>query len=867
MLRDSGTGDRIVQGVSFPPLRTNAGSKRLLRSGIVFGGGNTRLQGLQHGAVSSLFDALRQGIRLCSGTVDDVFDGGSIGCIAEGGADLLRDSGTGGRIVQGMRFLPLCTNTGGERLLRGGVVLRDADARLQGLQHRAVGFLPHPLRQDGSLNGNAADSVTCRAFAGGEADAGGLFARALCYNVMRSELYTGTVGSTRCCPAWRGSGLLLRHFFSDAVQDGFNGGTVGFGFATEGGDDALRHGVAGGFVLQALFLPVGTDAGGEGILCFGALCVTDIAAQGVQHIVVVVRADADGDFPRFFSGTVQDGFDQCAVLLPVTTEDGGHLFGNSGSNGAVLQAVLVLPLVADGGRQHLLHVGAGCVAEAGTQGVHHDAVGVLTYTFRQHTRYTVRHSFQHGIQHGFIGHAFFQQRGFELTDDGVTGLAFGVNALLQPLAADGVGQYSLHVFIRPCGKTATQGGEHTVIGFLRDAGRRGVYRYPGHLRYETGLHGDGGIAGGVRLGEDARYPLRLSGAVALEGVDQALRHRRAHRGVVCHALLPLAADSFRQRRLHIGIRLAHAQTALQGAQGFVVTFAAADAADTGGAFACRRGSACRGGVCRLASIARSKIRRAAVAGLRHMVGGGDGVCRCMTGVVSKGEVNTAVVGIGSSIVADACCMRCGVVGIISEGKINAAVPGVGSGVITGSYGLCRLVCCTVFGEGKINAAVPAVGSGVVSSCRGVCCFVARTVFGEGKINTAVLAVGSGAVAGGRAVGSGRCIGRGGVNARAIVLCSGGFVRNGTVFLNTEIAFRQGDDRWLVAGRGVEGDIVKGSPVVCGIACRSGGSGCLRACCAAGDTAIGEAQFARQGIQRVLPALWRIKQGQADAFGD
>ena len=259
---------------------------------------------------------------------------------------------------------------------------------------------------------------------------------------------------------------MLRHFFGDAVQYRFNGGTVGLSFAAERSDDALRHGVAGGFVLQALFLPVGADAGGKCVLRFGVVRVTNVAAQGIQHVVVIVGTDARRDFPRLLGGAVQDGFDQGAIFLAVTAEDGSHLLGDGGTDGAVLQTVLVLPLIADGGSQHFLYVGAGGVTEAGTQGFHHDAVGILTHPFRQHTRHTVRHGFQHGVEYSFVGHAFFQQRGFQLTDDGITCLAFSINALLQPLATDGIGQYRLHIFVRPSGEATTQGGEHTVIGLL-----------------------------------------------------------------------------------------------------------------------------------------------------------------------------------------------------------------------------------------------------------------------------------------------------------------------------------------------------------------------------------------------------------------
>ena len=474
-LRDSGTGGGVVQGVRFPPLRADAGGERFLRGVVVFGGGDARIQGLQHAAVSGLLDALRQFAYLRGGAVEDVFHGRGVGFVAERGAELSGDGGTGGGVVQGVRFPPLCADDGGERFLRGTVALRGGNARAEGVQHRAVGFLPHALRQDGGFDGHVGDGLARSLPALCQPDAGGAVG---CAAFARREVDGAAVfrhcpacgavgGEARCRPA-RCGGLSapLRHFFGNTFEDGFDGGAVGFVLAAERGDDALRHGVAGGVVLQALFLPVGADAGGQRVLRFGTLRVADVAAQGVQHVVVVVRADAGRDFPRLLGGAVQDGFDQGAIFLAVTAEDGSHLLGDGGTDGAVLQTVLVLPLIANGGSQHFLYVGAGGVTEAGAQGFHHDAVGILTHPFRQHTRHTVRHGFQHGIEHSFVGHAFFQQRGFQLTDDGITCLAFGIDALLQPLATDGIGQYRLHIFVRPSGEATTQGGEHTVIGLL-----------------------------------------------------------------------------------------------------------------------------------------------------------------------------------------------------------------------------------------------------------------------------------------------------------------------------------------------------------------------------------------------------------------
>ena len=103
----------------------------------------------------------------------------------------------------------------------------------------------------------------------------------------------------------------------------------------------------------------------------------------------------------------------------------------------------------------------------------------------------------------------------------------------------------------------------------------------GSGRGEAGLYRHGSIASGIRLGEDVGNPLRLRAAFVLEAGEQALRHRFAQRRIVGDALLPLAADGFGERRLHISIRLAHAQTALQGAQRLVVAFLSGKIAGSG----------------------------------------------------------------------------------------------------------------------------------------------------------------------------------------------------------------------------------------------------------------------------------------------
>ena len=116
--------------------------------------------------------------------------------------------------------------------------------------------------------------------------------------------------------------------------------------------------------------------------------------------------------------------------MSVATEDGSHLFGDGGADGAVLQAVLVLPLVANGGGEHFLYFGAVGVVQAGAQGFHHYAVGVLTHAFGQDIRHALRHMRQHGVQHVFIYRAFAGKRRFQVGNDVVAGFAFGGDALL-----------------------------------------------------------------------------------------------------------------------------------------------------------------------------------------------------------------------------------------------------------------------------------------------------------------------------------------------------------------------------------------------------------------------------------------------------
>ena len=529
MLCDSGTGVGVLQRVLFLPLRADGRGKRFCRRFVTTGSTNTGAQGLQHCAVGFVFDACGQRSGLYRSAVQDAFDGRRIGFAAKGSADLLCDSGTGVGVLQAVLFLPLRADSRGERFDGVFVALGSGEATAQGLQHRAVGFGTHTDWQ-------------CRRY-----------------------------------------GCLFCDFFGDTAQDGFYGRGIGFARATQGSDDPLRDGIAYRFVLQVVVgVQLAADAGGERFLRGGVLRFADAVAQGFEQLVVVGFVEACRGLSRFFGSAVQYGFHQRGVVVSVATEDGSHLFGDGGADGAVLQAVLVLPLVANGGGEHFLYFGAVGVVQAGAQGFHHYAVGVLTHAFGQDIRHALRHMRQHGVQHAFIYRAFAGKRRFQVGNDVVAGFAFGGDALLQPLTADAVGEYRLHVFVRAGSKATAQGAQHAVIGLFADAVRGFVRRQSGSSgRGEAGLYRHGSIASGIRLGEDVGNPLRLRAAFVLEAGEQALRDGFAQRRIVGDALLPLAADGFGERRLHISIRLAHAQTALQGAQRLVVAFLSGKIAGSG----------------------------------------------------------------------------------------------------------------------------------------------------------------------------------------------------------------------------------------------------------------------------------------------
>ena len=303
-----------------------------------------------------------------------------------------------------MLFLPLGADGGGERFGGVFVALGSGEATAQGLQHGAVGFGAHADWQ-------------CRRY-----------------------------------------GCLFCDFFGDTAQDGFYGRGIGFARATQGGDDPLRDSIACRFVLQVVVgVQLAADAGGERFLRGGILRFANAVAQGFEELVVVGFVEACRGLSRFFSSAVQYGFHQRGVVMSVATEDGSHLFGDGGADGAVLQAVLVLPLVANGGGEHFLYFGAVGVVQAGAQGFHHYAVGVLTHAFGQDIRHALRHMRQHGVQHVFIYRAFAGKRRFQVGNDVVAGFAFGGDALLQPLTADAVGEYRLHVFVRAGSEATTQG--------------------------------------------------------------------------------------------------------------------------------------------------------------------------------------------------------------------------------------------------------------------------------------------------------------------------------------------------------------------------------------------------------------------------
>ena len=107
LLCDGSAGNRVLQGVFFPPTCANSSSQGFLGGGIVAGFADTGVQFLQHRAIGGLMHVLRQLCRLCSGTVKHGGDGGFFHRAIKSGADLLRKSGTSDIVLQAVRVLPL----------------------------------------------------------------------------------------------------------------------------------------------------------------------------------------------------------------------------------------------------------------------------------------------------------------------------------------------------------------------------------------------------------------------------------------------------------------------------------------------------------------------------------------------------------------------------------------------------------------------------------------------------------------------------------------------------------------------------------------------------------------------------------------
>ena len=171
----------------FLPLGADGGGERFGGVFVALGSGEATAQGLQHRAIGFVFDACGQRSGLYRSAVQDAFDSRRIGFAAKGSADLLCDGSAGIGILQAVLFLPLGADSRGERFFRRFITAGSANARAQGLQHCAVGFVFDACGQ-------------------------------------RSGLYRS------------------------AVQDAFNGRRIGF--TTESGADLLRDSRAGVGVLQ-----------------------------------------------------------------------------------------------------------------------------------------------------------------------------------------------------------------------------------------------------------------------------------------------------------------------------------------------------------------------------------------------------------------------------------------------------------------------------------------------------------------------------------------------------------------------------------------------------------------------------------------
>ena len=125
----------------FLPLGADGGGERFGGVFVALGSGEATAQGLQHRAIGFVFYACGQRSGLYRSAVQDAFDGRCIGFATERSADLLCDSGTGVGVLQAVLFLPLRANGGGERFCRRFITAGSTNARAQGLQHFAVGFV------------------------------------------------------------------------------------------------------------------------------------------------------------------------------------------------------------------------------------------------------------------------------------------------------------------------------------------------------------------------------------------------------------------------------------------------------------------------------------------------------------------------------------------------------------------------------------------------------------------------------------------------------------------------------------------------------------------------------------------------------
>ena len=349
--------------------------------------------------------------------------------------------------MQTVRFCPLRADGGGKRFGGGFIMLRFANSGAQRLQHFAIGFVFDALRQRGGL-------------------------------------YCG------------------------AVQDAFNRG--GIRFTTEGGADLLRHGSAGAGVLQAvLFLPLRADGGGERFGGgFVALCIGDSGAQRLQHFAVGFVPDTFRQRGGLHGGAVQDAFDGRRIRF--TAQCGADLLGDGSAGAGVLQAVLFLPLRADGGGKRF---GSGfvalCVGNAGAQRLQHFAIGFVLDAFRQRGSL-----YRSAAQNTFDGRriGFTTEGGADLLRHGSSGAGVLQTVLFLPLRADGRGERFGGGFVALCStNSGAQRLQHFTVGFVFDA-----------LRQRGGL--DGGTVQDAFDGRGVRF--------TTEGGADLLRDGSAGAGIL-----------------------------------------------------------------------------------------------------------------------------------------------------------------------------------------------------------------------------------------------------------------------------------------------------------------------------------------------